>query len=63
LREACEEIAPEPRKVDLAGIMSGYYYTGAGYSLKPVIGVVSSGLSFRVDAGEVQSVLDESGQR
>lgn len=57
LREAYEEIALEPQKVNLVGTMP-VYYTGTGYSVKPVIGIVPAGLSFKVNTDEVQSIFD-----
>lgn len=57
LREAYEEIALEPAKVNLVATMP-VYYTGTGYSVTPVIGIVPGGLSFRANPDEVRSIFD-----
>ena len=46
LREAHEEIALDPAKVELVGRL-GDYVTGTGYVITPVIGLLQAGIDFR----------------
>lgn len=57
LREAEEEIALAPRHVELAGRL-GAYVTGTGYSITPVVGFISPGLTFRPNPREVETVFE-----
>lgn len=57
LREANEEIALDPRQVEVAGRM-GNYVTGTGYSITPVIGFIAPGLTFRPNPHEVEVVFE-----
>ena len=57
LREAQEEIALDPRRVELAGRLPDYV-TGTGYRVTPVLGLIPPGLPLRPSPDEVEAVLD-----
>ncbi|MBN8926951.1 MAG: hypothetical protein BGO51_25605 [Rhodospirillales bacterium 69-11] len=57
LREAEEEIALDPRHVDLVGRMADYV-TGTGYRITPVIGTLPAGLPYRPSPDEVEAVFE-----
>jgi 8-oxo-dGTP pyrophosphatase MutT (NUDIX family) len=57
LREAHEEIALDPGKVEILGRMDDYI-TGTGYIITPVIGLLPSGLTFHPSPDEVESVFE-----
>lgn len=57
LREAEEEIALDPRHVELVGRMSDYV-TGTGYRITPVIGTLPAGLPYRPSPEEVEAVFE-----
>ncbi len=57
LREAHEEIALDPRDVEVLGRMNDYV-TGTGYIITPIIGVLPSGLAFRPSPDEVEEVFE-----
>ncbi len=57
LREAEEEIALAPHHVELIGRL-GDYVTGTGYSITPVLGLLSPGLIFRPNPQEVAAVFE-----
>ena len=57
LREASEEIALDPHKVELAGRMADYV-TGTGFRITPVLGFVPPGLDLRPAPDEVEAVFE-----
>ena len=57
LREAEEEIALPPARVELAGRL-GDYVTGTGYAITPVLGFIPPGLTFRPNPREVEAVFE-----
>lgn len=54
LREAEEELALPPNMVDIIGT-TDCYYTGSGYAITPVIGVIPPDLELTPNAAEVDS--------
>ena len=56
LREAWEEIGLRAEDVELAGRLPDYV-TGTGYKVHPVLGLLPSGLSFRPEPAEVESIF------
>ncbi len=57
LREAAEEIALDPRDVELAGRLPDIA-TGTGFRITPVIGLLPPGLTFRASPDEVEAVFE-----
>jgi 8-oxo-dGTP pyrophosphatase MutT (NUDIX family) len=57
LREAHEEIALDPARVEVAGRMDEYV-TGTGYIITPVIGLLPPGLTLRPSPDEVEAVFE-----
>jgi 8-oxo-dGTP pyrophosphatase MutT (NUDIX family) len=57
LREAEEEIALDPSRVEVIGRL-GDYVTGTGYRITPVLGLLPPGLLFRVSPREVEAVFE-----
>jgi 8-oxo-dGTP pyrophosphatase MutT (NUDIX family) len=57
LREAEEEVALDPRQVDVLGRMADYV-TGTGYRITPVLGVLPPGLALRPSPEEVAAVFE-----
>jgi 8-oxo-dGTP pyrophosphatase MutT (NUDIX family) len=57
LREAHEEIALDPAKVEILGRMDDYV-TGTGYIITPVIGLLPPGLAFHPSPDEVEAVFE-----
>lgn len=56
LREAQEEIALDPTRVQVLGRM-GDFLTGTGFRITPVIGLLPAGLRFEPAPGEVDDVF------
>jgi 8-oxo-dGTP pyrophosphatase MutT (NUDIX family) len=57
LREAEEEIALDPSRVEILGRMADYV-TGTGYRITPVLGLLPPGLSLRAAPEEVEAVFE-----
>lgn len=57
LREAQEEIALDPDRVEVLGRMADYV-TGTGYQITPVLGLLPPGLDYRPSPHEVESVFE-----
>jgi len=57
LREAEEEIALDPSRVEVLGRMADYV-TGTGYRITPVLGLLPPGLEYRPSPHEVESVFE-----
>jgi 8-oxo-dGTP pyrophosphatase MutT (NUDIX family) len=57
LREAEEEIALDPSRVEVLGRMSDYV-TGTGYRITPVVGLLPPGLALRPSPHEVEAVFE-----
>ncbi len=57
LREAEEEVAMPPDRVEIVGI-DGAYSTGSGFSIVPVVGVVPPGLPLRACEIEVAEIFE-----
>ncbi len=57
LREAEEEIALDPSRVEILGRMADYV-TGTGYRITPVLGLLPPGLVYRPSPHEVESVFE-----
>jgi 8-oxo-dGTP pyrophosphatase MutT (NUDIX family) len=57
LREAHEEIALDPAKVEVLGRMDDYV-TGTGYVITPVLGLLPPGLTYRASPHEVDEVFE-----
>jgi 8-oxo-dGTP pyrophosphatase MutT (NUDIX family) len=57
LREAREEIALDPAKVEVVGRMNDYV-TGTGYIITPVLGLVPPGLSYVPSPHEVEAIFE-----
>jgi 8-oxo-dGTP pyrophosphatase MutT (NUDIX family) len=57
LREAAEEIALDPARVELAGRMADYL-TGTGFRITPILGFVPPGLELRPSPDEVEAVFE-----
>jgi 8-oxo-dGTP pyrophosphatase MutT (NUDIX family) len=57
LREAEEEIALDPSRVEVIGRL-GDYVTGTGYRITPVLGLLPPDLLFRVSPREVEAVFE-----
>ena len=57
LREAEEEIGLLPASVEVFGEMP-QYHTGTGFSVSPMLGFVTSGVSLTPDPGEVAEIFE-----
>jgi 8-oxo-dGTP pyrophosphatase MutT (NUDIX family) len=57
LREAAEEIALDPSRVEIVGRMDEYV-TGTGFIITPVIGLLPPGLHLRPSPDEVEAVFE-----
>ncbi|MGA3002848.1 MAG: CoA pyrophosphatase [Acetobacteraceae bacterium] len=57
LREAEEEIALDPAKVEIVGRMDDYV-TGTGYVITPVLGLLPPGLTYIPSPHEVDAVFE-----
>jgi 8-oxo-dGTP pyrophosphatase MutT (NUDIX family) len=57
LREAQEEIALDPSRVEILGRLADHV-TGTGYRITPVVGVLPPGLLYDLSPREVESVFD-----
>jgi 8-oxo-dGTP pyrophosphatase MutT (NUDIX family) len=57
LREAREEIALDPSRVEVLGRMADYV-TGTGYRITPVLGLLPPGLPLRAAPDEVEAVFE-----
>ena len=57
LREAAEEIALDPARVEVLGRL-GDYVTGTGYRITPVLGMLPPGLAFQPEPREVEAVFE-----
>ncbi len=57
LREAQEEVALPPHRVEVIGITDAYE-TGTGYHITPVLGIVPPGLPLVAAAAEVAAVFE-----
>lgn len=57
LREAQEEVALDPAKVEVAGAL-GDFLTGTGFRITPVIGLLPPGLRLQADPAEVEAVFE-----
>jgi 8-oxo-dGTP pyrophosphatase MutT (NUDIX family) len=59
LREAEEEIALDPTRVQILGRMADYV-TATGYRITPVLGLLPPGLAYRPAPDEVEAVFELS---
>ncbi len=57
LREAHEEVALDPRHVQVIGT-SNMYRTGSGYEITPVIGLIPPDLPLKPNEGEVADIFE-----
>ena len=57
LREAAEEIALDPARVEVLGRLADYV-TGTGYRITPVLGLLPAGLVFQPEPREVEAVFE-----
>ena len=57
LREAEEEIALDPSRVEVLGRLADYV-TGTGYRITPVLGLLPPGLPLRASPREVEAVFE-----
>jgi 8-oxo-dGTP pyrophosphatase MutT (NUDIX family) len=57
LREAEEEVALDPSRVEVIGRMADYV-TGTGYRITPVLGLLPPGLALRPAPDEVEAVFE-----
>ncbi len=57
LREAEEEIGLAPDVVNIAGVGASYY-SGSGFEVTPVVGVIPADYDFRPDPGEVDDIFE-----
>lgn len=57
LRESEEEIGLQRRHVDVLGVLPTYY-TGTGYSVVPVVGLVTPPFELRADPNEVEEIFE-----
>ncbi|MDY0013144.1 MAG: CoA pyrophosphatase [Rhodocyclaceae bacterium] len=57
LREAEEEIGLDPRQVELLGFLPRYW-TGTGYEITPVVGLVTPPLDLKLDNFEVAEAFE-----
>lgn len=57
LREAREEVGIDPGQVEILGIL-GRYQTGTGFSVTPVVGLLTPPLQLKLDDFEVAEVFE-----
>lgn len=57
LREADEELAISPHQVRVIGT-ADVYYSGSGYRITPVVGVIPPDLALRPNPGEVEDYFE-----
>ncbi|HXT81478.1 MAG TPA: CoA pyrophosphatase [Acetobacteraceae bacterium] len=57
LREAREEIALDPTRVEVLGRMADFV-TGTGYRITPILGLLPPGLAYQPSPEEVESVFE-----
>lgn len=57
LRESGEEVGIEPAQVEILGTLPDYF-TGTGFRVTPVVGVVTPPLNLRLDDFEVAEVFE-----
>lgn len=57
LREAEEEVALDPRRVEVLGRMADHV-TGTGFRITPILGILPAGLELRPAPEEVDSVFE-----
>ena len=57
LREAAEEIALDPARVEVLGRLADYV-TGTGYRITPILGLLPAGLAFQPEPREVEAVFE-----
>ncbi|MDD9910900.1 MAG: CoA pyrophosphatase [Ahrensia sp.] len=57
LREAHEEVGLDPGSVEILGTF-GTYYSGSGYSIAPVVGLVSGSPELNVNEDEVAAAFE-----
>lgn len=57
LRESSEEVGIEPDQVEVLGTLPDYF-TGTGFRVTPVVGLVSPPLNLRLDDFEVADVFE-----
>lgn len=57
LRESSEEVGIEPDQVEVLGTLPDYF-TGTGFRVTPVVGLVSPPLNLRLDDFEVAEVFE-----
>jgi len=57
LRETEEEVGLERRHVDVLGILPDYY-TGTGYRVTPVVGLIAPPFTLRADPAEVAEIFE-----
>lgn len=57
LREAQEEIGLHPRHVEIIGLLPEYW-TGSGYQITPVVGLVKPPLSLQASPEEVEEIFE-----
>lgn len=57
LREAQEEVGLPGDRVDVIGGLP-HYYTGTGYQIEPVVGVIEPGFIAQADPAEVDAVFE-----
>lgn len=58
LREAQEEIGVPPECVELIGRLPDYYITASGFRVTPVVGILRTPLSLKLDAFEVAEAFE-----
>lgn len=57
LRESVEEVGIQPSQVEVIGVLPDYY-TGTGFRVTPVVGLVSPPLNLKLDDFEVADVFE-----
>lgn len=57
LREAHEEVGLEPSAIDILGTF-GTYYSGSGYSISPVVGMVRGEPKLTINEDEVADIFE-----
>jgi 8-oxo-dGTP pyrophosphatase MutT (NUDIX family) len=58
LREACEELGVQPRRVQILGELSDLYIPPTGFCVRPMVGVLASRPPFRPAPDEVAEVIE-----